>query len=59
MKDNEKIKCEFCGKDFDENELEPTSFVGYYCKGCHALNAYEARGAIREIRQRAKNKIKE
>ena len=44
--------CEFCGKSFPLEELEPTSFCGPYCKDCLELMIFEAQQAIANIETR-------
>ncbi len=46
--------CEFCTKEYPEDKLESTTFVGYYCIECHQTLIEQSREAIREIRERNK-----
>lgn len=45
------MKCEFCNKEYLEEELESTSIVGHYCVSCHNLVIAESCEAIKFIQR--------
>jgi len=51
-----KQQYEFCGKLRDENNLESTTIVGFYCIACHKIVIEESKDAIKKIQERKRNK---
>lgn len=52
LEGEDQVECEFCGKEYPESEVEPTSFFGCYCRHCLRLVLFEAQLAIDTIDQR-------
>ncbi len=52
----DQMECEFCGREFPEDEVESTSFFGFYCRHCLELVLHETQLAIDTIDERMSKK---